>query len=33
MLVKTNRSEDWERLKNKYDPTGEREKIWKEILA
>ena len=33
MHIKTNRSEDWQRMKAKYDPTGERQEIWKEILA
>jgi len=33
MYLKTNRSEDWQKLMVKYDPTGERQKIWKEILA
>jgi hypothetical protein len=33
MYLKTNRSEDWQKLKDKYDPTGERQEMWKEILA
>jgi len=33
MHLKTNRSEDWQRVIDKIDPTGERQQIWKEILA
>jgi hypothetical protein len=33
MYIKTNRPEDWQRIKQKRDPTGERQEIWKEILA
>ena len=33
MYLKMNRSEDWQRLTDKIDPTGERQQIWKEILA
>jgi hypothetical protein len=31
--IKTNRPDDWVRLKAKCDPTGERQEIWKQILA
>jgi predicted RNA binding protein with dsRBD fold (UPF0201 family) len=33
MQIKTNHPEEWQRMMDKIDPTGERQKIWKEILA
>ena len=31
--IKNNRSDDWQKIVDKYDPKGDRREIWKEILA